>query len=338
MKVIKYIYLFVLILIIVSGCEMKNNPVEIISLVASDSVAKSRDTLMIACDAQDGDGDKLSYEWQSTSGTILANRDSAQWIAPNKSGYYQVACKVLDGIGSSDVGSVTIRVVGGIISGTVTNAVNGFIIPGTLVVLDSDSTFSDENGQYEFYLSLENRSYEVHSSVDSFCPYDGSFIIPDDYSTSSFIYNFSMSPIPEPGEIRMVLNWGENPRDLDSHLKTPQINGQGYHIMYSNRGSSESIPFVTLDVDDTNGYGPETITIKQAYNGTYLYYIYKYSSSGTFSESGASIQIFNSPDCDGERIQVPIEGSGRYWYVCDINGEDGTINVINRVQNSEPSF
>ena len=212
------------------------------------------------------------------------------------------------------------------------------IIPGTLVVLDSDSTFSDENGQYEFYLSLENRSYLVHSSVDSFCPYHGSFIIPNDYSSSSFIYNFSMSPIPEPGEIRMVLNWGENPSDLDSHLKTPQINGQGYHIMYSNRGSSESIPFVTLDVDDTNGYGPETITIKQAYDGTYLYYIYKYSSNGTFSESGASIQIFNSPDCDGERIQVPIEGSGRYWYVCDINGEDGTINVINRVQNSEPSF
>ena len=338
MKVIKYFYLFILILIIVSGCEMKNNPVEIISLVSSDSIAKSRDTLIIVCDAQDGDGDKLSYEWQSTSGTILANRDSALWIAPNKSGYYQVTCKVLDGIGSSDVGSVTIQVVGGIISGTVTNAVNGLIIPGTLVVLDSDSTFSDENGQYEFYLSLENSSYEVHSSIDSFCPYEGSFIIPYDYSSSLFIYNFSMSPIPEPGEIRMVLNWGENPRDLDSHLKTPQINGQEYHIMYSNRGSSESIPFVTLDVDDTNGYGPETITIKQAYDGTYLYYIYKYSSIGTFSESGASIQIFNSPDCDGERIQVPIDGSGRYWYVCDINGGDGTINVINRVQNSEPSF
>ena len=147
-----------------------------------------------------------------------------------------------------------------------------------------------------------------------------------------------MSPIPEPGEIRMVLNWGENPSDLDSHLKTPQINGQRYHIMYSNRGSSNSNPFVTLDVDDTDGYGPETITIKQTFSGTYLYYIYQYSSTGNFSESGASIQIFNSPNCDGERIQIPIEGSGRYWYVCDINGDDGTINVINRVQNSEPSF
>ena len=338
MKVIKYIYLFTLLLIIVSSCEMKNNPVEIISLVASDSVAKSRDTLMIACDAQDGDGDKLSYEWQSTSGTILANKDSAQWIAPNKSGFYQVTCKVLDGIGSSDVGSVTIRVVGGIISGTVTNAVDGLTIPGVIVTLDSDSTITDENGQYEFYLSLENRSYLVYSSVDSFCPYHGSFIIPNDYSSNSFTFNLSMSPIPEPGEIRMVLNWGENPSDLDSHLKTPQINGQEYHIMYNNRGSSESIPFVTLDVDDTNGYGPETITIKQAYGGIYLYYIYQYSSNGEFSGSGASIQIFNSPDCDGERIQVPIEGSGRYWYVCDINGQDGTINVINRVQNSEPSF
>ena len=53
MKVIIYIYLFVLILDLVSGCEMKNNPVEIISLVASDTVAKSRDTLMIGCDAHD---------------------------------------------------------------------------------------------------------------------------------------------------------------------------------------------------------------------------------------------------------------------------------------------
>ena len=56
MKVIKFIYLPVLIFIIISGCEMKNNPVEIITLVSSDSVAKSQDTLMIACDAQDGDG------------------------------------------------------------------------------------------------------------------------------------------------------------------------------------------------------------------------------------------------------------------------------------------
>ena len=49
------------------------------------------------------------------------------------------------------------------------------------------------------------------------------------------------------------------------------------------------------------------------------------------------IQIYNSPTCDGETIQVPSEGEGRYWYVCNIDGEDGQITVVNQIQNSEPS-
>ena len=54
--------------LILSGCEIENNPVELISLVASDSIARSGDVIVLACEAQDGDGDKLSYDWESTSG------------------------------------------------------------------------------------------------------------------------------------------------------------------------------------------------------------------------------------------------------------------------------
>ena len=70
------------------------------------------------------------------------------------------------------------------------------------------------------------------------------------------------------GETRLVLNWGSQPGDLDSHLLTPEIEGQNYHISYSNRGSANSAPYATLDTDDVNGYGPETITIKQSFSGT----------------------------------------------------------------------
>lgn len=338
MKTIKYSSLLFLVFILVSACEMKNNPVEVISLIASDSITRSLDTVAFSCEAQDSDGDKLSYEWQSSSGTILENRDSARWIAPNKSGYYQVTCKVVDGVGSSDARTVTIRVVGGIISGIVTNAVDGSVLEGALVTIGEESMTTDDNGQYEFYLSLESGAYDVSSNLDLFCPYYGYFEISDDNVSNSFIFNFSLSPFPEPGEIRMVLNWGATPRDMDSHLKTPEIEGDVHHIMYSNRGSSNSAPYATLDVDDTDGYGPETMTIKQSFSGTYIYYIYQYSSTGSLQESGASIQMFNSPTCDGERIQVPKEGSGRYWYVCNIDGDSGGITVVNQIQSSEPSY
>jgi len=338
MNLIKYIYLVSLVFLIMSGCEMKNGPVEVLSLSASDSIARSGDIVVLACDAQDSDGDKLTYEWRSSSGDISTDRDTARWTAPNQSGYYHVTCKVVDGVGASDAATVSIRVVGGIIRGLVTNAVDGSILEGATVSLGGSSAMTDESGEYNFYLAIQGGIYQVSSMIDSFCPYEGSFIIPDDYSSSLYTYNFSLSPIPEPGEIRMILNWGPSPSDLDSHLKTPEIEGQTHHISYGNRGSADSAPFVTLDVDDTNGYGPETITIKQSFSGTYVYYIYQYSSGGSLKGSGGSIQIFNSPTCDGEIIQVPSDGNGRYWYVCDIDGESGEITVINQIQNSEPSY
>ncbi len=324
-------------LLIIVGCEMENNPVELISLVASDSIARSGDTVVFACEAQDGDGDKLSYDWAATSGDLTVDRDTARWTAPGKSGYYHITCKVGDGVGASDAASITVRVVGGVLQGVVSNAVNGEIVPGVSVTIGENMALTDNEGQYNMYLAIQSGLYQVSAVNDSFCPFNGSFEIPEGFSSNTFTYNFSVSPYPEPGEIRMVLNWGAQPGDLDSHLKTPEIEGQTHHISYANRGNADSSPYITLDVDDTDGYGPETITIKQSFAGNYVYYIYQYSSAGSLQESGGVIQIYNSPTCDGETIQVPSEGEGRYWYVCNIDGEDGQITVVNQIQNSEPS-
>tara|TARA_Y100001934_G_C12347885_1_gene773838 strand:+ start:342 stop:1358 length:1017 start_codon:yes stop_codon:yes gene_type:complete len=338
MKLYNYISLFFLVLLILSGCEMKNGPVELISLVASDSVARSGDIVILSCEAQDVDGDKLAYNWSASSGEIAPDGDTARWTAPNKSGYFHVTCKVDDGIGASDAASISIRVVGGVIQGIVTNAVNGTPIEGAIVTINETNTITDSSGTYNIYLAIQSGVYQVSSTMDSFCPYNGTFEIPEDFTSNLYTFSYSLSPIPEPGEIRMVLNWGSEPSDLDSHLKTPSIEGQSYHISYSNRGSTDSPPYAILDIDDTNGYGPETVTIRQSFSGTYVYYIYQYSLSGSFRDSKGTVQIYNSPDCSGETITVPDDGSGRYWYVCNIDGENGEITIINQVQNSEPSL
>ena len=337
MKNYQYVFSSIFLLIIFSSCEIENGPVELLSLVASDSVARSGDTITFLCEAQDKDNDKLSYDWKSSFGTFISFGDSARWIAPSRSGYFHVTCKVSDGVGGSDVASAAVRVVGGVIQGTITNAVNGMPVESVSVSINGNDGITNESGMYNIYLSLQSGIYNVESMVDSFCPFGGSFTLDENFSSNSFTYNFSISPIPEPGEIRIVLNWGPNPRDLDSWLGIPDIDGQTMgKVYYGNRGSSTSVPFATLDTDVTGGYGPETITIKQLFPGIYIYCIHLYSGTGTFRTSDATIKIYDSPDCTGETIQPSNEGEGLYWYVCDIDGETGTITVVNQIQNSSP--
>jgi len=348
MRYIQYFGTVLLILLLIMGCEIENNAVELISLDAIDSsnqvitspVCQNGDVITLVCEAQDGDGDKLIYNWESSSGSLVVKKDTAWWTAPNMSGFYHVTCRVSDGVGASDGRSIAIRVVGGLLKGTVTNAVDGDGVSNVSVTIGESTGTTDENGDYSIYSSFKSGEHDVIGVRESFCPYSGIFLVSEDYASDTYTYNFSISPIPEVGEIRMVLNWGAQPRDLDSHLKTPEISGQSYHISYSNRGSATSPPYATLDIDKVDGFGPETVTIKQSFSGTYIYYIHHFGASlgaGSFPSSGGTIQIYNSPDCDGETFQVPNQGNGIFWYVCDIDGDSGDITIINQIQDSEPS-
>ena len=106
----KFYSLTFLIILFFCGCEIKNSPVEILLIESSDSVAFSSDIIKLHVNAEDGDGDKISYSWNSSGGDFTVNKDTAFWTAPTQSGYYNVSCKVSDGVGSSDAKSITIRV------------------------------------------------------------------------------------------------------------------------------------------------------------------------------------------------------------------------------------
>ena len=92
------------------GCEIKNSPVEILLIKSSDSIAFSNDIVKLYVNAKDGDGDKISYSWNSSAGDFTVNKDTAFWTAPRQGGYYNISCKVSDGVGSSDAKYTTIRV------------------------------------------------------------------------------------------------------------------------------------------------------------------------------------------------------------------------------------
>jgi uncharacterized protein YfaP (DUF2135 family) len=112
-------------------------------------------------------------------------------------------------------------------------------------------------------------------------------------------------------KVTIALSWGPLPPDLDSHLLVPT----GDHVMYSNREAGGA----KLDTDDTDGYGPEIITIYALHDGVYTYAVHDYSRSATtISGSGASVSMV----VEGKGIYslTPPAGatSGVYWKVWEL--------------------
>ena len=79
-----------------------------------------------------------------------------------------------------------------------------------------------------------------------------------------------------------VLSWGENPKDLDLHLK-----GSNFHISYRNRNGGS---YASLDRDAMNGHGPETITLNRLDSSqNYKLLVYNYSGGGMDEKVNISV-------------------------------------------------
>ena len=126
--------------------------------------------------------------------------------------------------------------------------------------------------------------------------------------------------------MRIVLNWGKNPYDLDSHLTFP-----GNHIYFQHQKGSSS----NLDVDDTDSYGPETITIEnKRFGETYHYFVHDFSnkdnlSSNKLSASGAKVFVYVGQSLV-KTYYIPKNKTGNVWNLFKIN-ENGEIVDINNV-------
>ncbi|MFC2137859.1 MXAN_6640 family putative metalloprotease [Bacteroidota bacterium] len=219
----------------------------------------------------------------------------------------------------------------GLITGVVTDATNGDPIVGAVVTTGTASTTTNASG--EFSLSVDTAS-QLNITATDYNDYSNTTIAVGEGDTVNF--NIPLSPVISGNQIRLVLTWGSIPADVDSYLETPEIEGTQYTIYYSSKGDTTSAPYAILDLDDRNGYGPETVTIQQLMDGTYGYYIYNYSGTDSLSKPG-EIQV-NIYDNSGliQTIVPPSSGSGRYWHVCNIDGASGNISIINEIMTTKP--
>jgi PKD repeat protein len=305
----------------------------------------------------------VSWNWTfGDGGTSTVQNPSHTY---NNAGTYNVSLTVSDGtINKTETKNAYIVVGGGggtsTLTGMVTNALNGNPIPNATVTVGGLSDITDANGNYiitnipagvlnanftatptsgnanlsvQFTDLSAEGTHTVTASASGFTTYSTSgVVIP---AGGSLEMQISLSPALTSGQYRFVLTWGELPYDLDSHLKTPMIEGNTYHIYYSDQGSVTSPPYDTLDIDDVTSYGPETMTLYELFPGEYHYFIYNYSGSPDITTSNAMIQIYNSTGLI-QTLQVPTSGTGLYWDVCTLNGSNGSLNIINQITDNEP--
>jgi hypothetical protein len=199
-------------------------------------------------------------------------------------------------------------------------------IAGATVILQKNgaqsvSASTDERGDVRLAPAFSEKDDGVlllvkrdgYSTLVAKCPCDG--------------MTYAISPVMTRLDgLRVVLNWGSDPADLDSHLVYP-----GNHIFWDAKVGQQA----NLDVDDTDSYGPETITIDRKHFGEkYVYAVHSYTdffvpASDRLARSRAKVFVYIGQSLI-RTYYVPSQ-SGNLWVVFAIDGQ-GELHDINAME------
>lgn len=142
--------------------------------------------------------------------------------------------------------------------------------------------------------------------------------------------------VTEASDFRIVLTWGENPSDLDSHL-FGTIPAGDFHVYFSNKTYTVGeATYARMEQDITTGYGPETTTIYVTDDvGAFRFGVNRYSGAETLAASDAVVKLYRGNNLI-ETFTVPTEGAAEsYWNVFQIvsgqliaDGPDVALNQL----------
>ena len=220
----------------------------------------------------------------------------------------------------------------GSVSGEVRDATTGDGVGGASVSVegyDEFQTTSNSDGSFSLESPTGSQTLVIQHSGYDFGNVDVE--VSEDETTTVSENEAVGNPTVDAGQARIVLTWDEHPRDLDSHLLTPD----GEEIYYVDMEGSGA----NLDVDDVTSYGPETITLTDNLDGTYVYFVYKFAGDGPLSSSGATVKFYDSEGLV-QTFTVPESGTGRYWnvFTFEYTGDGYDLNVVDELQSTAPTL
>jgi len=137
--------------------------------------------------------------------------------------------------------------------------------------------------------------------------------------------SLALVPVMTPGEAKLVLTWGDKPKDLDIYVLAPHSDPSQPECEVNWRNKKCHSRTVTLDRDDTRGHGPETISLQNFNSGKYIVRVDEYKGNPARSQmsAGHATVAFYSPHMGGVFNYVDSTGfvDGRVWYAIAIDGE-----------------
>jgi len=87
-----------------------NHAPTITSLIADADWVTPSSSCQVTCNAEDPDGDELSYDWSTSRGDISGADSAVTWTAPDAMGLYDIAVVVTDGYGGEGTRTLTVSV------------------------------------------------------------------------------------------------------------------------------------------------------------------------------------------------------------------------------------
>jgi hypothetical protein len=226
--------------------------------------------------------------------------------------------------------------------GYVLDAMSGDGVSGADVSGGGASDVSEEDGYY-ILTGLAAGDVTVDVTCDGYIDLESEIAIA---AGETLQQDFALVPLSDEEGYRFILSWGLDPDDLDSHLWIP--NGDGYwHVYYVYDGYLDQPPYAMLDVDDTDSYGPETITIRKHelipslsvdyYEGEYIYAVHHYSGLLSIPQSGAQVRIYNGNTLV-RTINAPAGTAydDWFWYVGRLNCRTGAWTLVNSYSADPP--
>jgi hypothetical protein len=225
-----------------------------------------------------------------------------------------------DAFQEGDTGELTLRFY---------NALNAKPIPDASVTIDKvGEGATDFEGKFLFKAPTEDGFYHVTFKCDGYITSEFDIEI---MAGTIFFNRYSISPVMDIRFLRVVIDWDENPKDLDAHF----VKNGAYHISFRNMRVSDDKQ-AQLDRDCVTGYGPETITCTLvSADAAYEYFIHDFSnqsnkSSTKLSKSKATVKVFG----EGRLMKVfriLQDKPGTIWKVFTI--ENGNVREDGRVMN-----
>ncbi|MDR0424132.1 MAG: WG repeat-containing protein [Clostridiales Family XIII bacterium] len=189
------------------------------------------------------------------------------------------------------------------------------------------STNTDRGGR--FSVRLPYGAYTAEASMPGYVTAHVNFSV-SELSGSGGIATKAMTRELAPGEIRVVLEWGAEPQDLDAHLVGPAPGGGKAHVYFPDSGGAGD---AALSSTCATGNGFETLTIYARPNSEYSYSVFdrtngEYSASYGLPMSGARVSVYRNAGREAV-YDVPAGQPGSLWNVFRL--ENGGLTAVNDV-------